>query len=433
MNNYRKKWIAFLKEMKPNERRQFLCQLSADELNYLLHDWQIWAREKQLPPAGDWRIWLMMAGRGFGKTRAGAEWIRAVAKAGTRAQIALVGDTMDDVRHVMVEGQSGILTISPNYERPRWYPSKRLLVWANGVRARCYSAEDPAQLRGPEHEKAWCDEIAKWRYSQTWENLMLGLRAGKLPQVLATTTPRPSRWLNELIKAPGVRLVQGHSLENSRNLADGFIDMVAQHFHDPALLAQELEGRLMTALPNALWDRQMLDQCRGTAPARAQLVSVVIGVDPAVEGGDETGIIVVAKAEDGMIWILEDQSLQARPRAWVERVVAVWKRWKANAIVVEVNQGGDVIRELLRSQNINLPIRKVRAKKGKTLRAEPVAIMYANGQVRHHGVFAELEDQLCSCVPGQRATPSPDRLDALVWGVTGLQSAARAETQTISF
>ena len=176
----------------------------------------------------------------------------------------------------------------------------------------------------------------------------------------------------------------------------------------------------MTALPNALWDRQMLDQCRGTAPPRAQLVSVVIGVDPAVEGGDETGIIVVAKAEDGMIWILEDQSLQARPRAWVERVVAVWKRWKANAIVVEVNQGGDVIRELLRSQNINLPIRKVRAKHGKTLRAEPVAIMYANGQVRHHGVFAELEDQLCSCVPGQRATPSPDRLDALVWGGDGI-------------
>ena len=191
MTDYRQKWIAFLKATTPDKRAAFLARLSAEELRYLIYDWQIWARSKQLPPEGRWFIWLIMAGRGFGKTRAGAEWIRSVARKRTTALIALVGHTMDDVRHVMVEGQSGILNISPSEERPAWFPSKRLLVWPNGVRARCYSAEDPNQLRGPEHEKAWCDEIAKWRYSQTWENLMLGLRAGKHPQVLATTTPRP--------------------------------------------------------------------------------------------------------------------------------------------------------------------------------------------------------------------------------------------------
>jgi phage terminase large subunit-like protein len=262
---------------------------------------------------------------------------------------------------------------------------------------------------------------------------MLGLRAGQQPQVLATTTPRPLRWLTHLSQAPEVRLVQGHSKENQANLAGGFLEMMARHFKDPALLAQELEGRLMTEMPNALWDRLMLDQCRATPPRREQLISVVIGVDPAVEGGDETGIIVSGKTEDGMIWILEDQSIHARPRQWVDRIVSVWRRWKASAIVVEVNQGGDVISELLRSQQINLPIRKVRAKHGKVIRAEPVAMMYASDQIRHAGIFPALEDQMCSCVPGQVMSPSPDRLDAMVWAVTGLQSAGRAKTSALPF
>jgi phage terminase large subunit-like protein len=433
VTSYRQKLTSFLRQIKPNERQAFLAGLDTNQLRHLMYDWQIWARHKQLPPEGEWVIWLIMAGRGFGKTRAGAEWIRSVAMAGTSALIALVGHTMDDVRHVMIEGQSGILNISPREERPIWFPSKRLLVWPNGVRARCYSAEDPSQLRGPEHEKAWCDEIAKWRYSQTWENLMLGLRAGQQPQVLATTTPRPLRWLTQLSQAPEVRLVQGHSKENQANLAGGFLEMMARHFKDPALLAQELEGRLMTEMPNALWDRLMLDQCRATPPRREQLISVVIGVDPAVEGGDETGIIVSGKTEDGMIWILEDQSIHARPRQWVDRIVSVWRRWKASAIVVEVNQGGDVISELLRSQQINLPIRKVRAKHGKVIRAEPVAMMYASDQIRHAGIFPALEDQMCSCVPGQVMSPSPDRLDAMVWAVTGLQSAGRAKTSALPF
>lgn len=433
MTSFRQKLITFLQGTNPTERQAFLAHLTVSELTHLIYDWQIWARAKQLPPEGDWVIWLIMAGRGFGKTRAGAEWIRSVAMAGTSALIALVGHTMDDVRHVMVEGQSGILTISPSEERPLWFPSKRLLVWPNGVRARCYSAEDPSQLRGPEHEKAWCDEIAKWRYSQTWENLMLGLRAGQKPQVMATTTPRPIRWLTELVQLPEVQLVQGHSKENHANLATGFIEMMARHFKDPALLAQELEGRLMTEMPNALWDRQMLDQCRAAPPSRDQLTSVVIGVDPAVEGGDETGIIVSGKTADGLLWILEDQSIHARPRQWVDRIVSVWRRWKANAIVVEVNQGGDVIHELLRSQQINLPVRKVRAKHGKVIRAEPVAMMYASDQIRHAGIFPELEDQMCSCVPGQVMSPSPDRLDAMVWAVKGLQSAGRAKTASLPF
>ena len=431
MTSYRKKLNDLLMKAIPEIRQTYLNTLDREELMYLLYDWPLWARDKQLPPESDWHIWLLMAGRGFGKTRAGAEWVRMLAMTGTCGLIALVGHTMDDVRHVMIEGASGILQVSPPDEKPTWLPSRRLLIWPNGAKARCYSSEDPNQLRGPEHEKAWCDEIAKWRYPQSWENLMLGLRAGQNPQVLATTTPRPLKWLNTLVKASGVVLVQGASKENQRNLAPGFINMMAKHFHDPALLAQELEGRLMTELPDALWDRAMIDHCRADMPRREMLTTVVIGVDPAVEGGDETGIIVAGKTEDGVVWILEDQTIHARLRQWVDRIIAVWKRWKANAIVVEVNQGGDVISELLRSQHINLPIRKVRAKQGKLIRAEPVALMYASGRVRHAGHFIALEDQMCSCVPGVRPLPSPDRLDALVWSVTGLQSAGRAKTSTM--
>lgn len=431
MTSYRKKWINLLQTKNSDLRQAYVNTLDRDELMYLLYDWSLWAREKQLPPPAHWHIWLLMAGRGFGKTRTGSEWVRAQAMSGQCELIALVGHTMDDVRHVMIEGPSGILQISPPEARPTWLPSRRLLIWPNGAKARCYSSEDPNQLRGPEHEKAWCDEIAKWRYPQSWENLMLGLRAGKMPQVIATTTPRPLKWINALVKTAGVILVQGLSRENERNLAPGFIDMMTTHFSDPALLAQELEGRLMTELPHALWDRAMIEQCRDQMPARELLTSVVIGVDPAVEGSDETGIIVAGKAADGMIWILEDQTLRSRPRQWVDRIIAVWRRWKANAVVVEVNQGGDVIRELLRSQQINLPIRKVRARQGKLVRAEPVALLYASGQIRHANSFVALEDQMCSCVPGVRPSPSPDRLDALVWAVTGLQSSGRAKTSTM--
>lgn len=431
MTRYRQRLTDLLLRASPDWRRRFLSQLSGDELDFILYDWQIWARDKQLPPAGDWMIWLIIAGRGFGKTRAGAEWIRTLAADGRCGAIALVGHTLDDVRHVMIEGASGILTISPTEERPRWYPSKRLLLWGNGVKARCYSAEDPDQLRGPEHEKAWCDEIAKWRYRQAWDNLLLGLRAGQKPQVLATTTPRPLRWLNDLAASPGVRLTQGHSFENAANLADGFIRQMSARYKNSPLMAQEIEGRLLTELPNALWNRQLLTQCRGTPPARAALTLVVVGVDPAVGGDDETGIIVAGKDAEEVVWILDDCSLRAQPKKWVEQIVATCKRWKANGVVVEINQGGDVIIDMLKSQNISLPIRKVRARHGKAFRAEPVAALYAAGRIRHGRVLAELEDQLCACVPGQRQTPSPDRMDAMVWAVKGLELTRQARTTTL--
>lgn len=428
MTKYRQRLTDLLMRASPERRQKFFARLSADELDFLLYDWQIWARSKQLPPAGAWTIWLMIAGRGFGKTRAGAEWIRGVASRAECGLIALVGHTFDDVRHVMVEGNSGIVSISPPAERPEWFPSKRLLVWANGVKARCYSAEDPDQLRGPEHEKAWCDEIAKWRYRQTWDNLLMGLRVGKHPQVLATTTPRPLRWLNELATSPHVHLTQGHSYENVANLADGFINLMKQRYAHSPLMAQEIEGKLLTELPNALWTRKLLAASYGTPPSRQDLSLVVVGVDPAVGGDDETGIIVAGKSSGGVVWILDDVSLKAPPRRWVERIISVAKKWRAHAVVVEVNQGGDVIIDMMRSQKITLPIRKVRARHGKARRAEPVAALYGAGQIRHARVFAELEDQMCSCVPGQKQTPSPDRLDAMVWAVKGLdiRSQARA-------
>ena len=291
MTSYRKKLNDLLQTATPEIRQTYLNTLDREELIYLLYDWPLWARDKQLPPESDWHIWLLMAGRGFGKTRAGAEWVRMLAMTGTCGLIALVGHTMDDVRHVMIEGASGILQVSPPDEKPTWLPSRRLLIWPNGAKARCYSSEDPNQLRGPEHEKAWCDEIAKWRYQAAWDNLMLALRVGDRPRALATTTPRPLAWLAALAAAPDTVLVQGSSAENRANLAAPYLAAMQPRYGGTALARQELDGVLTLDAPNALFRRQDLRAARGAPPPRDQFVRMVIGVDPAIGGGDETGYL----------------------------------------------------------------------------------------------------------------------------------------------
>ena len=413
-------WRAFLASATPDQIDGFIASLAAGEASRLLHAWPLWARESQLPPSGDWRVWLLMAGRGFGKTRAGAEWVRGLAESGVGRSVALVGDTAEDVRQVMVEGPSGLLAVTPSGCRPVWHRSLRRLDWPSGMVARCYSAADPEQLRGPEFDHAWTDEIGKWPYEAAWDNLMLALRAGARPRCLATTTPRPRRWLRDLAAAPDTVLVRGASAENEANLAPGFITAMTARYGHGALSRQELLGEMMDESPGALWSRKAIETCRAAPPPRTALRRVFVGVDPAIGGPGETGIIVAGRDESGLIWILEDASAALAPAAWAARVHRAVRRWRAEAVIAEVNQGGALVQSLLAQAGTPLPVRGVRAMRGKSQRAEPVAAAYERGEVRHAAEFPVLEDQMCGCVPGQRQLPSPDRLDALVWAVNAL-------------
>jgi phage terminase large subunit-like protein len=426
-------WRRFVTGTTPATIDEFLATLGPGEAERLVHAWPLWARQAQLPPPGTWRVWLLMAGRGFGKTRAGAEWVRQLAETGTAGSIALVGDTADDVRQVMVEGPSGLLAVAPSSCRPRWQRSLRRLEWPNGAVARCYAAVDPEQLRGPEFDHAWADEIGKWPDPEAWDNLMLALRRGRAPRCLATTTPRPRRWLRELAAAPDTVLVRGATAENAANLAPGFLAAMTARYGDGPLARQELRGEMIDSLPGALWRRDGLAACRAAPPPRRDLQRVVIGVDPALGGPGETGIVIVGKDGEGMIWVLEDASAALPPAAWAARVAACFRRWRAEAVIAEINQGGALVRSLLTQAGTRLPIREVRAMRSKSHRAEPVAAAYERGEVRHAGAFPELEDQMCSCVPGRRQTPSPDRLDALVWAVNACLGGFETASHELAF
>ncbi|MEX0503484.1 DNA-packaging protein [Alphaproteobacteria bacterium LSUCC0719] len=426
-------WKRFVASATPQTSEAFLSSLAPGEAERLVHAWSLWARPAQLPPPGRWRVWLLMAGRGFGKTRAGAEWVRQLAETGKAGSIALVGDTADDVRHVMVEGPSGLLAIAPPSRRPQWQRSLRRLEWPNGVVARCYAAVDPEQLRGPEFDHAWADEIGKWPDPAAWDNLMLALRRGAAPRCLATTTPRPRQWLCDLADAPDTILVRGATAENAANLAPGFLDAMTARYGAGPLARQELYGEMINSAPGALWRRDALEICRAPPPQRRDLQRVVVGVDPALGGPGETGIIVVGKDGDGMIWVLEDASAALPPAAWAARVVQCFRRWRAEAVIAEVNQGGALVRSLLNQAGTRLPIREVRAMRSKSRRAEPVAAAYERGEVRHAGMFPVLEDQMCACVPGHRQSPSPDRLDALVWAVNACLGGIETTSRELAF
>ena len=413
----------------PKEMRAKLIEsLSIEEIQYLLTDWSLWARKKQLPPeGGDWRVWLLIAGRGFGKTRAGAEWIRMLAENQLVRRIALVGETWHDVRSVMVEGASGLLSIAHPQKVPHWLPSRRMLVWNNGVRAFCYAADAPDQLRGPEWEAAWADEIAKWRYPLAFDNLLLGLRQGRNPRLVATTTPRPKTWLRDLAAAPDTILVQGTTHENAAHLAPQFLASIQMRLGSGDLARQELGGELLAQYKGALWQRDALASLVCTPPKRGELVRCLIGVDPSVGGQDETGIIVAGKTADGVIWVLEDASCAGTPDQWIRRLRRIAEKWRADAVVAEVNQGGQLIEQLLRQSGVRLPIRRARAMRGKAERAAPIAAAYARDEIRHADSFPELTDQLCAFSPDMPAGQSPDRMDALVWVIgallTGLDSS----------
>lgn len=384
------------------------------------YDWCAHARPEQLPPPGAWRVWLLLAGRGFGKTRTGAEWVREVARATPTARIALVAATASDVRDVIVEGESGLLAISPPHERPMYEPSKRRLTWPNGALATTYSADEPDRLRGPQHSHAWTDELAAWRFPDAWDQLMLGLRLGADPRVVVTTTPRPTALVRQLVAAPTTHTTRGSTYDNRANLAPAFIEQIVAKYEGTRLGRQELEAEILDDAPGALWKRPMIDDARiAHAP---DLVRVVVAVDPAVSAratSDETGVVVAGVDRAGHGYILEDLSGRYSPAEWAALVVDAYARHRADRIVAEANQGGALVEANIRTASPNVAVELVHATRGKAVRAEPVAALYEQRRVHHVGVLAALEDQLTGWDP-TTAERSPDRLDALVWALTSL-------------
>ena len=385
----------------------------------LLWDWPLWARPDQLPPEGNWRTWLLLGGRGSGKTRSGAEFVRHLAKT-ANLRIALVAPTFDEARLVMIEGVSGLLAVHPTFGKPKFEPSKRVVTWPNGAQAQVFSAEAPDGLRGPQFDAAWCDELAKWKHAQkVWEMLQLALRLGENPVAVVTTTPRPIPVLKKILNDRATVVSRSRTADNKAHLAKPYLEGVTARYGGSRLGRQELEGEMLDDDPDALFRREEIDRLRLTqAPP---LKRVVVAVDPPASfnaKSDACGIVVVGLGEDDQCYVLADASLErASPRRWAEKVKAVYELHKASRVVAEVNQGGAMVEQVLRQVAPDLSYRAVHAKVGKRLRAEPVAALYEQNRVHHVGSFPALEDEMCATIEEGR---SPDRLDALVWAVTEL-------------
>jgi len=411
---------------------EFLDGLDEGELLALPYLFEFWALPHQLPPGGDWRSWVIMGGRGAGKTRAGAEWVRAQVE-GSRAgdpgrcrRVALVAETIEQARDVMVFGDSGIVACSPPDRVPEWEAGKKRLVWPNGAEARIFSAHDPESLRGPQFDCAWADELAKWRRGQdAWDMLQFALRLGEDPRVCVTTTPRNVRVLKTLLESPSTVVTSAPTEANRAHLADSFLAEVKARYEGTRLGRQELEGVLLDDVPGALWTSQALERAR--VDIVPEMDRVVVAVDPPVTGhagSDECGIVVVGartrgEVRDWRAWVLEDASVKAAtPQAWAEAAIAALHRHGAERLVAEVNQGGDLVESVIRQVDPLVPFRKVHASRGKVARAEPVAALYEQGRVFHTRGLDALEEQMCQLATGGfRGKGSPDRVDALVWAL----------------
>lgn len=421
---------------------QWLKELSKPELQALDVSFDIFAGSHQRPPStapngAPWTTWLLIGGRGSGKTWLGAQWVTAQALGiapfadHAHGQIALIGETEHDVREVMIEGVSGLLKVAPYFERPRWIPSRKRFEWSNGAVAYTFSGEDPDGLRGPQFSAAWLDELAKWRHAEaTFDMLQFGLRLGARPRQVITTTPRPIPLLKKLIADPGSVVTHAATQANAHNLAPDFVDTILQRYRGTRLGRQEIDGEIIEDRPDALWSRALIEQSRvDLAFSQLQLRRVVIAVDPpasAREGADACGLVAAGLGENGLIYVLADESAAGlSPSGWAAKAIALWRKFSADALVVEVNQGGDMVRAVIAEQDRAVPVIAVYAKRGKWLRAEPVAALYEQSRVKHAGVFPALEDEMADFgLDGLSSGRSPDRLDALVWAVTHLNFGA---------
>lgn len=433
--------------MPTADREVFLMSLGREELSALQWDWRFWARPAQVEPEGDWwSVWMAMAGRGFGKTKLGSEWIREQVCGATPlapgrcSRIALVAETAADARDVMVQGPSGILAVHPPQFRPVYKKSQRSLEWPNGATALLFSAEEPDQLRGPEHDCAWSDEMAKWAYAQeAWDMLQFGLRIGDRPRQIVTTTPRPIPIVRELLEAEGkpngTVVTRGSTYDNASNLARSFITKMRDRYEGTRLGRQELRAELLDDVPGALWIRALLERRTHSNPLGAgmgpyedlpELLRVVVGVDPSGSDGedesaDDIGIVVAAQGRDGDYYVLEDATCSEGPAGWAREVIRQYRMHKADVVVAERNYGGAMVEYTVRSVDRSVSYKDVTATRGKVVRAEPIAALYEQGRVRHVRTFPEMEDQMLNFArSGYVGKGSPDRADALVWALTEL-------------
>lgn len=424
--------------------KEALSELSATELDELQHTWEFWARGDQIPPEGDWNTFLALAGRGWGKTRASAEWVRAQVKQGKK-RIAYVCATNSDVEKVFVKGDSGILRCcwkgdttnkGVHLGMPEWSPTKRTLTWANGAKVECFSAQEPERLRGPQFEAAACDELCAWVYDEdTWDMLQFCLRLGKHPKVFIATTPKATKLLKKIMANETTMVVRGSTFDNSANLADTYLKAVKAQYEGTRLGKQELYAEVLMENEGALWNSDMIDACQIKREEVPELSKIVVSLDPATTNNvtsDLTGIIVAGVDENGIAYILEDHSFKGSPEAWASKAVELYHRWNANLVVYEKNQGGDLIPTVIRNIDDTVALKGVFASNAKIARAEPVSLLYEKGRVKHvmdpefGDSLKELEAQMVEFEPMGKHK-SPDRYDSMTWSITELLLKGRAK------
>ena len=427
----------FLARLPEQQRTAQLASLSDKTKAELLYHWPFWARPNQMAPDGDWLTWVILAGRGFGKTRCGSEWVRSQVcgatplAAGRARRIAVVAETAADARDVMVEGESGLLSVHPRAFRPVYEPSKRRLTWPNGATATLFNATEPDQLRGPQHDLGWCDELAKWRYAQeTWDMLQFGLRLGTMPRCMITTTPRPIPLLRKIMADARTVTTRGSTYDNAGNLAASFLAQIKAKYEGTRLGRQELEAEVLDDVLGALWTRESLDRYRKRKTDKLpDMQRVVVAIDPAaksaesaaMDGNAETGIAVCGLGTDARGYVLDDRTCALSPNGWARQALAAYDLYQADAIVVETNQGGDMVKSTIESVRPGVSVIEVHASRGKVTRAEPIAALYEQGRVSHVGSLPQLEDQMVLFTPfGITGETTGDRVDALVWAMTEL-------------
>jgi phage terminase large subunit-like protein len=429
-----------LRNLPDDEVASILKQLGPKKAAELQHDWGFWARPEQLEPDGDWNTWVALAGRGWGKTRAGAEWVRHRIRSGDKI-VHCVAPTKGDVRRVMVEGDSGLLNVcwegdetyrGKHIGYPVWSPTNNSLTWENGAKAVFFSAEDPERLRGPQAYSAWCDELCAWRNAQdTWDMMMFGLRLGRHPKVFVTTTPKTTKLIRNILGDEKTVVSKGSTYDNAANLAGTFLDAVRKTYEGTRLGRQELYAEILDEASGALWNRGLLAKCEIDKDEVPTLNRIVVAIDPAVTANaesDMTGIIVAGVDVNGTAYVLEDHTGRYTPQQWASKAIQLYRDHMADRIVAERNQGGDMVRHTLHTEDETVPVKLVHASRGKMARAEPVSALYEQGKVKHVRGLNDLEDQMVQWEP-LGSIGSPDRLDALVWALTDLSLNGYAKPQ----
>lgn len=415
-----KSWKQVLAQLPPEESDAILAELKDDEAGILLNDWFLTARREQIPPPGPWSTWLILAGRGFGKTRTGAEWLIEQHQNHMCETSAIVGATSMDIRRFCLEGESGILTIAPNHYRPLHRPSGPKLIWPDNSETLIYTAEEPERLRGPNHYKAWLDELGSWNnLEETWDMLMFTMRIGD-PQTVITTTPKPLKLLLDIMEEPDTVVTTGSTYDNSDNLSPKFLARIRKKYEGTRLGRQEINAEILMDVEGALWSHKILDENR--VKNIPELARVGVGVDPAIsteEKSNLTGIIVAGVDFDGHGYVFGDHSLNGAPLQWGRKVVSAFETSRADIVVAEKNQGGDLVESNIKTVDRRVPVKLIHASRGKVTRAEPVSSLYEQNRISHVGVLSDLEDQMCQFVPG-KLKKSPDRTDALVHIITEL-------------